>query len=521
MKPERLPGVFLPLSPRVEESFIGFFLRLSEANRYLGPSELLAVLSRHCSSPVRTIADVRRQPDALAALARMLGGDPNSLSHMATRRAGHADIIEGCQVDDDVQLTEYAQVCPVCLAESSVCDSRWDLSVVTTCAIHGVRLVDACSRCGNRIRWNRPHLLACAACGNDFRRLPRVRATDPETRLSDDFAALAPFRVRVHGAEVVWNFDMMFRTAKLIAVGEDALLEGHWPRVHFASMAADDRRRHLAPIAASFDGRAYVIDELRSRFAGWFTFVDAIPGPERRQRALAEAVIETAELTMPCAHELLWESPPQRRSRAAEIFTGRPPSLLTTEEASQFIDVEPGVLKALVREGLIAYPVAGEGFDADHLLDCREFLATGLLDVCELEAWVGVRITHEELGMCRLIEPWHVARGSDPRFRASDAVTLAKRIALAVRHLPAPDNPIPLENVAKASAWPFWTVSTAVELLLNGGLRAASWTTPHRWVDLSCDERDVSGFLRCAKANTRSPTVSGVGGSSLRLGASS
>lgn len=62
----------------------------------------------------------------------------------------------------------FARFCPKCLAETEVWQVGWELLFHDACPLHGVWLVDRCSRCGDWIRPSRHRLLWCR-CDADLR----------------------------------------------------------------------------------------------------------------------------------------------------------------------------------------------------------------------------------------------------------------------------------------------------------------------------------------------------------------
>ncbi len=59
------------------------------------------------------------------------------------------------------------QICPRCIHEDGFCRAVWELAPITVCLRHECALVDACSRCGAPLRWDRPAIDICN-CGRPF-----------------------------------------------------------------------------------------------------------------------------------------------------------------------------------------------------------------------------------------------------------------------------------------------------------------------------------------------------------------
>lgn len=69
------------------------------------------------------------------------------------------------QSETRVWNTQYARFCPQCLAESGYWKTEWELNFYDVCHKHQVWLVDQCSSCGNKLKWNRTQLSRCS-CGS-------------------------------------------------------------------------------------------------------------------------------------------------------------------------------------------------------------------------------------------------------------------------------------------------------------------------------------------------------------------
>jgi hypothetical protein len=67
---------------------------------------------------------------------------------------------------------QWPQLCPECVHHDGYCHQVWDLSVATACVRHKRRLIDECSYCHARLRWDRPSVDICQ-CGYGFK--PDIR----------------------------------------------------------------------------------------------------------------------------------------------------------------------------------------------------------------------------------------------------------------------------------------------------------------------------------------------------------
>jgi hypothetical protein len=69
------------------------------------------------------------------------------------------------QSETRVWNTQYARFCPQCLAESCYWKAEWELNFYDVCHHHQVWLVDQCSSCNGKLKWNRAQLNRCS-CGS-------------------------------------------------------------------------------------------------------------------------------------------------------------------------------------------------------------------------------------------------------------------------------------------------------------------------------------------------------------------
>ncbi len=58
-------------------------------------------------------------------------------------------------------------VCPLCLSENPWSRGEWELKAYTCCHSHGVKLVDTCDYCKQKLSWDRTELLNCY-CGREL-----------------------------------------------------------------------------------------------------------------------------------------------------------------------------------------------------------------------------------------------------------------------------------------------------------------------------------------------------------------
>lgn len=150
----------LPLeSPR------GYLCRVAHAHRYNGPCWLADL----AGIPPTGLASEDRAKDLAYAL-RLEVLEWLGMCHKHTegrgrfkRRSFLGEVIDAFQLN-----YRRPRVCPCCLCERPVWWAVWDLALVTACPIHRCLLIDRCSACGKRLKWNRPAVHECR-CRADLR----------------------------------------------------------------------------------------------------------------------------------------------------------------------------------------------------------------------------------------------------------------------------------------------------------------------------------------------------------------
>jgi TniQ len=169
--------------PHLDESFIGYLLRLKEVNRYQTLSWILqlAGIKNYARSSFSFAFNGSLD---VSPLARLTGVKESALASMLyvplrlseKRMMGDYSVF-GSSVPHYIIQTRKPKLCPSCLRESNYARKIWELAPVTVCALHQCLLLDECRSCGKRITWNRTGISRCR-CGFDWR--------DHETALVDD-----------------------------------------------------------------------------------------------------------------------------------------------------------------------------------------------------------------------------------------------------------------------------------------------------------------------------------------------
>lgn len=161
----------------LDESFMGFVLRMSNRNGISGIHWLLRLLGREKTNHFLS--------EDVPAIAFIFGADPQKLNqcfshqervdgelhhHMHGHRISRPYLVRPLQ----------PQLCPFCLEESGYSRSSWDFSFVCSCPTHECLLLESCPRCLRTIRWGRPHLLSCK-CGTPWNEAQAVTPRAPES----------------------------------------------------------------------------------------------------------------------------------------------------------------------------------------------------------------------------------------------------------------------------------------------------------------------------------------------------
>lgn len=145
------------LQPFEGESVAGFFLRLAELSGSTGAS----------------------------FAAKMFGVTLNELRWGPRQRRGNSARIAGHHIPLDLLDLNARRICPCCLDESRFVREWWEISILTTCPIHGVALRGQCA-CGEAFTWDDRFIDRCGKCyglSRDIAPLP------PKVSPLEDFIA--------------------------------------------------------------------------------------------------------------------------------------------------------------------------------------------------------------------------------------------------------------------------------------------------------------------------------------------
>lgn len=151
--------------PMSTESLMGFILRTSEVNGYTSPSQILRYAGlteneiRSVSPPLDKIAQIyARKPEDFTAFCNEQQATKKRIKKWAILN----HVIPGLYVN-----VKSTCICPECIMESGIIDSFGEIKYALVCAKHQRKLIDICSACNKKLKWQRKGLLICS-CGHDL-----------------------------------------------------------------------------------------------------------------------------------------------------------------------------------------------------------------------------------------------------------------------------------------------------------------------------------------------------------------
>ena len=159
-----------PLQPKPGESLVSLILRNAQEYQFRNPLRLLKRIGRP-GNHLPSLAFTDPSTEFGRQLARLLGVTPTRLACMSygTEDTKVCSLL-GHKVHHDFVTMDDRGYCPRCLVDSPHHRAIWDLSVITVCPVHEVRLVRKCPR-GHAVNWHtdRLHLCGRVGCRADFR----------------------------------------------------------------------------------------------------------------------------------------------------------------------------------------------------------------------------------------------------------------------------------------------------------------------------------------------------------------
>jgi hypothetical protein len=159
-----------PIPPEPGESLPSLVLRNAGLYHFRDPRRLLRQIWQATSS-LAALAFVDPTSKFGGRLARLFGIARDQLACMTygTEDPKRCTLL-GHPVHHDFVSLDERRYCPLCLRQSLHHRAIWDLSLLTVCPEHGVRLLTHCPA-GHRVNWRTDHVHLCARyeCRRDLR----------------------------------------------------------------------------------------------------------------------------------------------------------------------------------------------------------------------------------------------------------------------------------------------------------------------------------------------------------------
>lgn len=176
-------GVPLPnplpngLEPFRDESLAGFVMRVAANHGFTSPLEFLKPVGRDFSTP----GEVALLGSGQRSLARYLCVSPEELDRLSYGDRAERRVM-GHQLHRDLMSFSGRKFCPLCMDDEPYHRVLWDLTLVTVCPVHAVRLLSHCHACGHALDWRVGPLTHCpsAACAADLRAAPTTSVPESE-----------------------------------------------------------------------------------------------------------------------------------------------------------------------------------------------------------------------------------------------------------------------------------------------------------------------------------------------------
>lgn len=150
--------------PADTESFLGYVLRVSEANGYDTPWHILRLAGISQDEMTRANFPVNK-------LAKILGVSADALDHIAYAYQGQlAEEYKllghplGSSINQPILRLSSPALCPECVSADGHIDAFFDLKLAVACPVHKRTVISHCPICGEALRLFRPGQLTCR-CG--------------------------------------------------------------------------------------------------------------------------------------------------------------------------------------------------------------------------------------------------------------------------------------------------------------------------------------------------------------------
>lgn len=493
-----LPGCFAHFRPRGDESLPGFLLRLAEANHYRDIQGLLTVVLPETHQALRSrIAAIRKSSEYLARLGRVACGDASALSHFQiSTTPTNSLLIHDCRVPPHGFLPGGGSYCPQCLAENGYAREEWELAPVAVCSKHRCRLQDTCPHCGTTITWQRLRLCHCKACGGSLlQSAGNSSVTEQECHVSDDFSALADFRVEFSPGDVgVISWDEMLNVAQGLSQPPVAWLSQALSRGHqFMRLPVLVRRESLEIISETRDNRGtYRLHLLPPKTHEKLAVLGHFLPDDYIAETAFKFLMQCEQLSSKTARAISGVTHIRMPGDGAEQYGGRPPSISSEEDVMKLIGINWTAYKYLRRHNYIPFHAPDEslGIDIDTLLEAKHFMEHRLADLDILGRMVGMDVTWESL--VRLPLPFHIPPLLEGKNRiAFDRLCDFQLIWLdKISSLAAPVSPVRLSEAIPSNSIP--ALSECLSAILNGRLTKCRWLPPYRWTDFSVEQSELA-----------------------------
>ena len=153
------------------ESVASLIVRNAETYGFRDPARVLGRI-RMPGQTLQTIVSEPPEPEFRGALATLLGLEQELLDRISyPTRDPTRFRFNGHLLPREFFLLSRRRYCPDCLRENAFHRMAWDLSLVTGCPRHAVRLIDGCPACHKSLRWQARSLTRCPrpVCWADLR----------------------------------------------------------------------------------------------------------------------------------------------------------------------------------------------------------------------------------------------------------------------------------------------------------------------------------------------------------------
>lgn len=188
MQSSRVARLLISGKPYPDESFMGYFLRLTEQNGYDSLSWIFQMADVNYDGTRQAIMSAFEVSKRLSGLAQLAAISLIELIKLTYNRVRGTDGLPlhyffGQPVSQDLIRANRPKICPDCLSELSYCRRVWEFSAITICPTHRRLLIDECPKCKRRISWSRKTVTVCS-CKFDWRESPASPVGEQELRLT-------------------------------------------------------------------------------------------------------------------------------------------------------------------------------------------------------------------------------------------------------------------------------------------------------------------------------------------------